>query len=1098
MKQAATIPGMNRAYAADVRTRTLAVLVTISLLLPAGDHLRAAEPEADAVELPLQIEPGQQLSRQFTSKAGRRYVVHLPPAAAAELLLQQVEGAVDVELTDGEHEPISIRTEAGRAGRVQTLLVSGDWQLKVTPRRDQAVYDLGLAAAHVATAIEKQAAEGFRRFASAEMLRRLNYRETAVTQRPDDIDARTRGEYAAAISAFAGSADGCSLRRGYIGLARMQVAIGDFTTARANIDLALAAQCMGDLAEQAQALKTRGMAMAYQGDLQESAAAAEQALALYRRTGDVLYQGVVLGNLSSVYTQLGATDRALQAAQGSLDAARATADMQGVVYALKSIAAIQLARGELGPALAAYRATLAELARTAYPMIEGETWNDLGILYHRMADYDAASRAYSKAQDVWARMQNRSGAVDTQLNQGELQLDSGARAPARETFAKALSLARQDGLKGAEVRALRGLGAALSAARDSAAARVQFEASLDLARSMGDPAAQSYAVRALGELAEGDGKLRAAAAGYREALALARVAGDRDGEAATLAALARASAAGGDVREALPFIQQALGIVEIQRGQIADPSLRTNYYASFRAFHDLHVDILMRLDAIEPGHGYAAAALAAAERARARALQDALVERQIRVERAVDPALAAAETAAAENLRTAAFQLARLPPGAAPARRGAVQRTVDDARQELDMARGRIRAASPRYAELIEPAPLTLAELQQQMLDPDTAVLEFWLGERESYLWVVTRTQFRTLRLPARSQIERRATALLALLQQHAAVAGGADIRALAQQATRNEQALGSASAALGRMVLRDGLRAVAPRRIVVVGDGALLRVPFGILHDSVSTTPLRTRADIAYLPSLTTLRWLRSATAPDRPPVRLAVLADPVFRPQPGRAPHAELSRGNDTAAAQPFDLSTLAQLPNSRREAQAIAALLPAGQSWLAMDYAATRDAVLHTDWKAYSHVHFAAHSLLDLRRPELSGIVLSLYDRDGEPVDGILRVNDIYNLDMPAELVVLSACETGAGPALNTEGVFSLARAFFFAGTPRVVASLWQVDDRATARFMEHFYRALLLQRRPAAAALRVAQQAMARDPRWSATWYWAGFVLQGDWR
>ena len=272
-----------------------------------------------------------------------------------------------------------------------------------------------------------------------------------------------------------------------------------------------------------------------------------------------------------------------------------------------------------------------------------------------------------------------------------------------------------------------------------------------------------------------------------------------------------------------------------------------------------------------------------------------------------------------------------------------------------------------------------------------------------------------------------------------------------------------------------------------------LLAAPLQRLHLRAGLFPGEdARRDFVYLPSIATLRWLRAPANTARHTMRLAVVADPVFRID------AAPERGGGTREAAEIDIRSLARLPNSRREAQSIAALLPKEQSWLAMDYAASRDTVLTTDWRQFSIVHFAAHSIVDLRQPELSGIVLSLYNKDGKSQDGFLRINDIYNLDMPADLVVLSACESGIGKTLRSEGSFSLARAFFYAGAPRVIASLWAVDDRATAKFMVLFYRALLVQGKSASAALRAAQQALARDPRWHAAYYWAGVVLQGDWR
>jgi CHAT domain-containing protein len=138
-----------------------------------------------------------------------------------------------------------------------------------------------------------------------------------------------------------------------------------------------------------------------------------------------------------------------------------------------------------------------------------------------------------------------------------------------------------------------------------------------------------------------------------------------------------------------------------------------------------------------------------------------------------------------------------------------------------------------------------------------------------------------------------------------------------------------------------------------------------------------------------------------------------------------------------------------------------------------------------------------LLNSQHPELSGIVLSLVDEEGRSQEGFLRAHEIYNLKLNADLVVLSACGTALGKEVKGEGLAGLTRAFMYAGTPRVIASLWSVRDEATAELMKRFYRNLLIGKSSPAAALREAQISMSREPRWAAPYYWAGFVLQGEW-
>jgi CHAT domain-containing protein len=190
--------------------------------------------------------------------------------------------------------------------------------------------------------------------------------------------------------------------------------------------------------------------------------------------------------------------------------------------------------------------------------------------------------------------------------------------------------------------------------------------------------------------------------------------------------------------------------------------------------------------------------------------------------------------------------------------------------------------------------------------------------------------------------------------------------------------------------------------------------------------------------------------------------------------------------------------RLPGTRREAAAISALLPEAERKQALDFEASRMAATSDDLGQYRIIHFATHGLLNSQHPELSGIVLSLVDTQGQPQDGFLRLHEIYNLKLPVELVVLSACQTGLGQEIKGEGLVGLTRGFMYAGAARVLASLWKVDDRATAELMQRFYQGMVKDDLPPAAALRAAQIQLWQQPRWREPYYWASFVLQGEWK
>lgn len=1008
-----------------------------------------------------------------------QFTVDLPPGMAADLRLVQHGGSIDLRLIDAGDRDIKLRTESGIGGVAEAPLLassSSRWRVVLSARIDRgaATATLSLTPLRLATEQDAERGSAFGHYVEAERLRFLNFKETKVTARSAKVDRQTRAEYSAAEAGYTAAQDACGLRRTRIGLARMEVAHGNYSQGRTVAESAVAVACEGDPAERAQMLKTIGIAAAYQGDYAASADAAEQAAALYQQTGDLRYQGIVLGNLSDVYMQLGETDRALAAANGSLRAAESSADNAGVVFSRKSIAAIHLARGELADALGSYRLTLRDLSITPYPMIEGETWNELGILYHRMGDYAQSLQAYAAAQVVWKSMDNHGGHADTLINQAQTLLESGNTRGAAEAFGEALTIARVDGLRSAETGALRGLGAAYAKRGDLVSARRYYTESLDLARTTGEVPAQSYALRAMAAVDYREGHLTEALSRDESALQLVRQAGDRDGEAVTLEQLARIHAAHNELAQARALIDRALGIIETQRGQIDDPSLRTTYFASMRAYPDTQIDILMRLHARFPKQGYAEAALAAAERARARSLQDMMAEKSIDLSHTLAPELADAQRAAEERLSAAAVQFARLGSKATEDRRQTLANAVDAASRSLDEVRGRIRAADPRYADLVRPTDLRVVDVQRKFVDDDTAILEYWMGVRESYLWVVTQNSLRVFRLPSRAIIEGLSGKFKALCRGKGGDGADAGFEGLAALEAEHDTAIRQAAAALGQAVMPPDVRHRLPGRLVVIADADLQGVPFGLLPAGSAEDTVSVAHDVAYLPSISTLEWIRR------------------------RVSAAEVRREAVAVVAAPdVDSADFPTLPYARVEANAIAALLPKDQVWLALGSEASRANVMATDWRRFTIAHFASHAIVDRRRPELSGIVLSPPPGGGRSQDGVLRVNDIYSLDMPVSLVVLSGCETAAGRGLDSEGVLSLARAFFYAGATRVVASLWRVDDRATAAFMGEFYRALLIEHSSAAGAIRSAQRRLASDSRWASPYYWAGFVLQGDW-
>jgi CHAT domain-containing protein len=268
---------------------------------------------------------------------------------------------------------------------------------------------------------------------------------------------------------------------------------------------------------------------------------------------------------------------------------------------------------------------------------------------------------------------------------------------------------------------------------------------------------------------------------------------------------------------------------------------------------------------------------------------------------------------------------------------------------------------------------------------------------------------------------------------------------------------------------------------------------------------PLVAQHDIINVPSASILGELRKEAAHRRVHAKaLAVFGNPIFATQKeqtasnqtdDQSKHATRSIELDRDGSAP---PTVDRLFYSAREIANLRDVATEEQTFTASDYDATRDKLLSMDFTPYAILHLATHGLLNPERPEKSGLLLSNITRDGRTVDGFVGLQDIYSLRAPVDLVVLSACQTGLGKDIRGEGLVGLTRGFMYAGASSVVASLWKVEDEATAELMKRFYIELLKNRKTPAEALRAAQNSIRQEPQWSAPHYWAGFTLQGEYR
>jgi CHAT domain-containing protein/tetratricopeptide (TPR) repeat protein len=857
----------------------------------------------------------------------------------------------------------------------------------------------------------------------------------------------------------------------------------------------------------------------------------QQALPLIRSIRDRYGESEALANMGAAYFSLSDYQKTIEMFTLALAIWQETGDRQGQAVAYNYFANSWNVMGEWEKVIESLKKALLIHQAQGDRISEAITLGNISTFYSKLGDMEKGLEYANLALLIRRETGDRGGEASTLNIIGSIHEASGDHRKAIEIYEQALRL-RPLADRRIEANLLRNLGTAYAATGDTQSALDYLRQAVLLSRETGGRQGEASALRGLGEVCHSLGQTEKALEYFNESLPIARAIGHREGEARSLHLIARTQRDLDQLQEARLNIEAAISIIESLRSRIGDQQQRSSYFATVGNYYDLYIDILMRQRNERNSENLSARAIEASERARARSLLELLAEARIEIRQGVNAELLKRERMLQQSLNTSAEQQIRLLSGKHTAEQAeAAAKQVASLTTQLQEVRAQIRAANPRYATLTQPEPLSLREIQEQALDQDTLLLEYALGDKRSYVWAVTQTTIRGYELPSHAEIEAAARRFYDLLRGHAEGRGDAE--------TRRRGELEEAGAQLSRMLLAPVAEQLGTKRLVIVADGALQYVPFAALPAPSATAslvtghlplagkdakgkglmtkdnPLILEHEIVNLPSASTLAVMRRelkgrASAPKL----VAVLADPVFDINDVRLRRAakeitgsEKTIDNDVNSKLVRSIKEtglangewpLPRLLGTRREATAILALAPESKRRRALDFEANRDVVTGSDIGQYQIIHFATHGLLNSRNPELSGIVLSLVDSQGRAQDGFLRLHEIYNLRLSAELVVLSACQTGLGKEIRGEGLIGLTRGFMYAGARRLVTSLWQVDDKATSELMMRFYRGMFERKLTAAAALRAAQIEMWQQKDWQSPYYWASFALQGEWR
>ncbi len=512
--------------------------------------------------------------------------------------------------------------------------------------------------------------------------------------------------------------------------------------------------------------------------------------------------------------------------------------------------------------------------------------------------------------------------------------------------------------------------------------------------------------------------------------------------------------------------------------------VRYAYFSTVQNFYDLYVDILISQFEKTDDKTFVSQALEISERSRARSLIELLEKANVKFKQGIDTNLT-------EKLTSLYLQLDEkynsrqriLSEQTTIDELSKINDEIENLTEEANQIRTTLRKTNPNFADLTEGKTISAKEIQQ-LLDDETILLEYKLGENRSFLWKVTNRSIEVFILPSRQKIEAQTNSFYSLITA---------------DKPNERNILEKTSNGLSETLLSQIKDEISGKRLVIVAESVLQYLPFSALPSLKNrANVLANETEIVILPSASVLAKIRENSNPAKTFNKtIAIFADPVFDNKDARIKQ-KTSAAKPKFSVNPSFEQKFPRLLASREEALNISNFVRKEEFQLLTDFAANIENLNDENLADYRILHFATHGILDISKPADSGLVLSLFDEKGNEKSGFLSLDKVYNLNISSELVVLSACQTALGKDIRGEGLIGLSRGFLYAGSSRIIASLWKVDDFATAEFMKHFYRFHLEKNLPASSALQKAKLEMMKIPRYKSPFYWSGFAILGDWK
>ena len=831
------------------------------------------------------------------------------------------------------------------------------------------------------------------------------------------------------------------------------------------------------------------------GDYAQAMKYLEESLAVMREIGDKARMQAQLARVGMIHLDLGRTERALDVYQETVKISREIPDRVGEGRMLGLIAHAHFQSGHYAAALHNFLASAAIAREVSDRGSEADQLSSISNIYTVLGDYTKALEYVENAVKITREQKDTRSEGRHLLLLGSILEHLGETARATEAYEQASELARGMGDKVTEATSLSASGKVYASRGNLPEASRRTETALRIAEEVGAAGVQAHVLDDLGRLRLRTGDGSGAEDAFKRSLTIAEAAGIPERVWRAHAGLATVYEGRRSTEEALLHYRSAIETIESVRGRLAIPDDRAGFLQDKVEVYRGVVALLV--SAHESGSSRAALgeAFQYAERARARSFLDMLAEAKVRVEQGLTKELVARRAELEGQIAQIQSALIREHSSRSPDKKKveALEASLKKTDENYRALEREIRREHPRYAELHYPETIGLDDIQK-LMGEKSLFLEYIVGQDASFLFVIARSEVQVARLPGAPILDER-------------------VRELRRALSQPGRAPFSSYLASARDLYRDLIRPAealleGKKDLFVVPDGSLHYLPFEVLLQGSSLQEARSSPGslpylvrdftVSYAPSASVLATLLDQGAPREPREKTFVaFGDPAYG---GSVSQSGTDAEFATRAFEGDAPWTLEKLTHSGEEVRRISQLFGPEDSTLFLGEDASEENVKSEGrLSRYRWIHFATHGLLNEKRPQFSGLVMSLSkDGNGKATsteDGLLQVYEVFNLKLEADLVVLSACETGLGKYVNGEGLVGLTRAFIYAGTPAVVASLWKVSDASTADFMVRFYKHLQGGRFTRAEALRQAQLEFIGKTPFAHPYYWAPFVLNG---